>query len=524
MSESYFEQLKSGLLIALFEQLAKEPANHVVNRISNKARFLQRRSEYAQDVSRVLEELRLTMSLMERLPGTLQLSEFQTREEDVLVYFQGIFFDLTHQLKDKLLQLVNLLTEDRIPDRPNNENDIRLSHLLGRKNEKLTAFGIKQLLQVWNQDSSSGIGVVLRKRVPYHHRVSSLRLKESFQRVKFAGLIQQSPFESFLSDEGKEELERLEKDSRERLKHDVLEKAKKTVQEIESNLDSISKALLTHMCLGVTEEKIKETLEAFTLMLKSLGIKNLASLGKVSRMLRVELDQATNRIETLFKDNLDALYLVGSLGRNEYVEGVSDINLYVVTVDANGSQHVNLDDKFNLLQFSKESFSSEEARKYRFICWADGVLIAGRDLVGAEQFPKPGLDLALLLNGDFTDEVNEWEKWIRDNRDATATQICKKSRVVAKRMIDFMYGVVMANKPNFTSSRNERIERINEMFPGRNTRVVGLLSRIVQHGVGTLDDLRNMIEGFRQKASENLEKMKAAQLQVLREDMEKKKR
>ena len=215
------------------------------------------------------------------------------------------------------------------------------------------------------------------------------------------------------------------------------------------------------------------------------------------------------------------MYLVGSLGRGEYIDGISDINIYVIASD-DCIPNVDFDSQFTVLKFSQQDFSAEAAKKYRFICWADGVLIAGKDLLGTEQFPKPGLELALLLNDDFVGNVQAWERWISDNPQVSSAEICRQSRSIAKRMLDFIYGVAIAKKPSFTSSRNERVERINEMFPGNNERVIGTLLRIIQYGVRTLEDLENMIAGFSPKAFDNLEKMKSAKRPLSAKDREKK--
>ena len=180
MAESYFDQLKSGLLLASIEQTTKEPENYVLERISHQALFLQKRSRYAQEVDRVIDELRITVSLMEHIPGKFQVQDLSAKEENLLLYFQGIFFDLIHQVKDKLLQLVYLLTFDTVPDTPYEEKDVTLSDLLRRRHETLKAYDLEHLLRVWSQDSSSGIGVVLRKRTIYHHGVSSLPLTDLF--------------------------------------------------------------------------------------------------------------------------------------------------------------------------------------------------------------------------------------------------------------------------------------------------------------------------------------------------------
>lgn len=163
MAESYFDQLKTGLLLASIEQTTKEPESYVLERISHQALFLLKRSRYAQEVDRVIDELQITVSLMERIPGNFRVQELSANEEHLLLYFQGIFFDLIHQFKDKLLQLIYLLTFDTVPDTPYGEKDVSLADLLRWRRGKLKAYDLEQLLQVWGQDSSSGIGVVLER-------------------------------------------------------------------------------------------------------------------------------------------------------------------------------------------------------------------------------------------------------------------------------------------------------------------------------------------------------------------------
>ena len=148
-----------------------------------------------------------------------------------MLYFQGIFFDLIHQLKDKLLQLVYRLTFDALPDTSFQDKDVSLADLLRWRHERLRAYDLEPLLQIWSQESTSGIGVVLRKRTVYHHRISSLPLADLFQKAQFAGLMRQPHLESYLTDYGKEQMEKLETESRASLKFNILQKASKTLAE-----------------------------------------------------------------------------------------------------------------------------------------------------------------------------------------------------------------------------------------------------------------------------------------------------
>ena len=169
---------------------------------------------------------------------------------------------------------------------------------------------------------------------------------------------------------------------------------------------------------------------------------------------------------------------------------------------------------FNLRVFTRTQFLTEASKKYRIIAKADGILLFGKDLVKDER-PKAGLLLALTLNEDILQIMDEVIKWMNENSKATPLEISKKSRRLAKRFIDFIYGVVMANKPQYTSSRVERIERINEMYP-ENKMMLETLMNVSRYGVEEFESFKNIIDGFRQNVVMNLKRM-----QLVRESLEK---
>jgi predicted nucleotidyltransferase len=228
------------------------------------------------------------------------------------------------------------------------------------------------------------------------------------------------------------------------------------------------------------------------------------------------LSDLISKAQTTYKE-IVAIYLIGSLGRGEYEEGYSDVNIYIVLdVDDERGQAERQDFMFNLRVFTRTQFLSEASRKYRIIAKADGVLLFGEDLVKDEK-PKAGLLLALTLNEDILQIMDEAIKWMNENPKATPLEISKKSRRLAKRFIDFIYGVVITNKPQYTSSRAERIERINEMYPENKTMLETLLG-VSRYGVGEFESFKNMIEGFRPKAEMNLKKMQEVRTHIERQD------
>jgi len=160
----------------------------------------------------------------------------------------------------------------------------------------------------------------------------------------------------------------------------------------------------------------------------------------------------------------------------------------------------------SLRVFSKKEFFSEKSKKFRVIAKADGILLYGTDLLKDEKLPKAGLLLALILSDNILEILDTAKKWIEENMLASPIEISKKSKRLVKRLIDFIYGVVMANKPQYTASRKERVEKILEMYP-ENKHMIETLLNVSRYGVGESESFKNIVEGFRSKAEVNLKKM-----------------
>jgi len=250
--------------------------------------------------------------------------------------------------------------------------------------------------------------------------------------------------------------------------------------------------------------------------LRSFHLSNVSSFDKVTEPHKSLLTGFIEKLREIDEDLVESVYLVGSLGRGEYEQGYSDVNLYVIFRGDLSKINVELiaslipyHGELNLKVFKKIDFLSEENKKYRLIVKADGVLLFGSDLLEGEEFPDVGLFTALILNNDILDEFKEARRWIEENPNASPAEISKTSKGLAKRIIDFIYGVVMANKPQYTSSRTERIEAINEMFPGQRERdTLKVLVEVSRHGVGEFQSFKTLIEEFRPRIEKNLKQMK----------------
>lgn len=498
-------KLKSGTLFRSIQKENSEPENIAIGQISKELRFLQRQSQYVTEMERVLRELSLTVNLIKN-SKTCMIPEGVTRQE-LLSYYQGVFFTLVHQMKDKIMQTVNLITEKTIPEKPSIEKEISVSDLLQKKLKFIQDIGIEEEIKKWVQENStSKIAVVLRKRTHHHHRVSGLGYDKDFLNLGFTDIAIQPSFQQSLSDYGKEHIEKIRIESMERLFSGTLAKVEDTIKEIEDSVEKISGALVTYFKLPISQEETSEIIINQSKMLSSFDIVNRCSIDKIPEPHKSFLSDLMAKMHKTYKDQVVAVYLVGSLGRGEYEEGYSDINMYVIsnTEDIIG-QVFKENPLFSLRVFTQEHFFSEENLKYRIIAKADGVLLLGTDILKDEKLPKAGLLLALTLNNDIIETLDMTKKWMVDNPTASQMQISIKSRKLSKRIIDFIYGVAMSNKPQYTASRKERVEKAIETFSDK--KVINTLMMVSRYGVGDFENLNNLIDGFRPQAEANLKKM-----------------
>lgn len=516
--KSNFEKLKVGCFMRSIQKETSEPENIAIGQVSKELRYLQRQSEYTNEIERVLKELRLTTMLIAETKIS-KLSEItEVSKQELLAYYKGIFLTLVHQMKDKITQLIHLMTEETIPEKPAMEKEIKVVNLLQKKQDILKKIGIEDEIKQWDQENpSSKIAVVLRKRTHYHHRVSRLRYDKDFLKLGFTDIATQSPFQEMLTDYGMQEIEKIRTESTERLFSDAEIKAKDTLAAIEENIEKISLALVNYFKLPTSVEEVARISNEYVKMLGSFNISNSSSFEIVPEFHKELLKGFIRNVNEKYEDAIEAIYLVGSLGRGEYVKGYSDVNIYIIFSEDKPLEEVvtlgHYGEELSVKVFSKSYFFSEKCQKYRIIVKADGTLIYGADLIKAEEMPKAGLFTALILNADILDELEEAKKWMEENPAASALEISKRSKKLAKRFIDFIYGVVMSNKPQYTNSRAERVVKINEMWPENKNKLEKLLS-VSKCGVGTLESFNNLIKEFHPKAERNLNKMRDIKRQI----------
>src|SRR3972149_5594919 len=131
-------------------------------------------------------------------------------------------------------------------------------------------------------------------------------------------------------------------------------------------------------------------------MLLSFDINNKCSKNKIKEPLKSILEKSmAELLET--ERNITTIYLVGSLGRGEFEEGFSDINIYIINNIEDEGLVLMEDQIFTFYIFTQGKFLSDACKKYRIIAKADGILLHGKDFVKDEQLKASPL-LALTLN------------------------------------------------------------------------------------------------------------------------------
>jgi len=511
------KNLSVGLLMRVYEKESTEPENVATNRESFDRVFYSRQWQYCHDLDRVLKELKLTEQLINSVETQDQLPDGY-KKQDLVIYYQGVYLGLVHQIKDKIFQIVNLITEAKTPAEPNKEKSkAKVKSVLKNKATPIEEMGIRKELAEWDdKDSDSVIAIALRLRRQHHHQTSNLPLNKDFQQMTAIEMFLDPASADFLSDYGKKRLSQLQKESSQRFFADARSKAKSTTEAIEENIEKVSTAIVTYYSLPAGEKDVAEIMSRYQKMMNSLEISNQCSLDKIPQYYKEKLKKILQDVEEATGVSDEAVYLVGSLCRGDYQEDISDINLYVIlAADSSRSEEAQISGSISfagldLRGFFRNQFKSDKNKKYRFIAHHDGVLLKGNDLIGNEVFPKPGAHLALLLNGDHLKNLDELTAWIEAHLNATPYMISEKSKYLAKGMIDFIYGVVIANKPQFSFNREERIQAIIDMYP-ENKKSMDSLAGVVKYGVGDLDSLRNMIEGNREQVMKNIAKLEALQ-------------
>lgn len=517
-NQSPFENLKTGLLFLDFKQGTEEPEYEAMDRMTKKHSIIQKRYQYSQDLERAINEATLTTTLLSNVDTSVNLGNKTFDSEEIVSYYNGIFLDYVHQIKDKVLRLIWWLLQDEnlkaIPDEPEH---IRLRSF--RQFEKeLKEIEIFDRLHEWDQESSTGIAVALKKRLQHHHFVSNLQLNSDFQKIRMSKTMLSPSSVTKLSEYGKVRMKQIGEESYLKWKTEIVKKQQETLDLIIDNVNEVSNKLISYFKIPIEPEKQAEVINKYLEVQKRFDIENKTNITNVTPEIKEIIDEFVKFNQEFFKDKLLSIYFVGSGPRGEFVPGSSDLNLIIIVdFDTYGLLPKKLNPIIDVRFFGEKEFLSEENKKWRFICWADGISIYGKQYsFDSKEFPKPGTLLTLLLNRGVIEELEKLKSEVAKLKDPSKRQLRSYSLKAVKMMLDFGFGVAMANKPKYTSNRKERIQYIKEMFPSAQRQTI-TFEAIYYKGIIRQQDFPMVIDTFLENAKKNYKKLTDVEAEIIKE-------
>lgn len=506
-TETNLSILNRGLLIANIQKELEETCYSAIDRITKNRSVVQRRQQYCSDIERTINEARLTTNFMMEVDKEKEIGNKTFYPEDIILYYNGVFLDQVHQIKDKIFRLVDrilLVPENSQENKKKDPKKLKGSSFLSSNEVKLKEIDIFFLLKEW---TVGGIKVALDKRTNHHHSVSTLPLNEDFQKIKMSRSMLDPNTSIRLSEFGVTKMKEIEENSFKKWRDGVIDKQNSTLEKIEMNIEQISEKLISYYKLPIQPKEVAEIVNRYTTFLSSQDIENKSNINKVSSIIKKILDDFIIFVGKTAKDKISSIYLVGSCGRGEFKRGCSMVDLYVIT-NGNEFNSFTLDyaKPINITFMSETDFLSKNRIKDRFICWSDGIHLYGKKFdFDSKEFPKPGSFLCILLNKGFIEKLEKIKDEVSKLNNPSKNILREYSLKVAKIILDFDFGVAMANKPFYSPSRNEKILYTKEVFPDH--RRTNTLEQIYLDGAIKQSDFPLLIDSFLEKAKINYQKL-----------------
>jgi hypothetical protein len=502
-----FSQLITGLLVLTIKKELEEPGHSVLGLTTYSYWVVQRRYSFARDLERALNELKLTAIFLNEVDKAKTTDTKVYEAEELMAYHAGVFLDHVHQIKDKLIRLLDLVMAEGPWPRPYQEpKEAKIGKLVTKYALAIEALGIIGELERW-QEGSDTIGRALKRRTQHHHYISRLYLDQDLLNVQVSRLMLKPDEVQRLSSYGVQYMERLGREAMGKLREKLTSTQESVIQEVESGINAIAARLIDYYAIPDQEEQAK-IMADYTSWRASLRITNESKAALIPAGVSLLLDSIVKEGQARFGGDIVAVYLVGSAGRSDFDSAYSDINLYVITKRVTTSFEPNARASLSIL--SEEDFLSERHKRDRFICWSDGVLLAGKSFeLKAKDFPGPGTQLALLLNRDAIEKIEEIKTKVAALEGEDIAVMRDYSLRAAKIMLDCIFGMAMANRPFYSSSRVKRIAHIKQVFVG--DQLTPLLEGIYKNGALRPHDLVALIENFLANAKPNYEQMVAVE-------------
>jgi len=513
-SKSKLDQLDSGLLILGIKRSIKDAAYYVIDQQTFGHKALDTKHTYSSEVVRVLDDLKLTVGLVKEIdePKTIDGKIYQP--EDQIAYYNGVLYALIHSLKDKLIQLLAVMfAEDQLPKAYKDLESAKVKKFLDKNAELLKKIGIYEQLEIWLDSAEGPVGETLRRRNDYHHYQNRQQLGKDLQNLKLARLMQQPNPQAALTDYGKKKMQELEGESLKKIKGDNAVFRKSVLDAAVASIEAISEKLITYYKIPTDPVELVKVGAEYTGFLSSLEIKNKTDKNKIQPEVQEMVNAFVKDADQDIKEEILAMYLVGSSARGDFVPGSSDINFYVIT--KNYSKAFDNEMPVTLIIISEADLLTDAHKKDRFIVWSDGLLMRGKDYrFDEKEFPKPGIALCLLLNRGIIEKLEEFKREIEELKDPTTLDLRLFSLKTVRLMLDYDYGVAMSNRPLYTASRKEKIAHTKTAFP--NEYRTEILEKIYYGARIDQDDLRKLIDAYLENARSTYEHLLTVEKEMLK--------
>lgn len=472
----WLEKLKLALLIITIKGEIRQLQSYAMGRVPEGYSRWSIASTYLYDVERIMQELKTSHSFVSKLPDKLFFDSYSVNSEDYVMYHQGYFLDLTHQLKDKICQLIKAVSTPKKDYSKKDEKKTSVNKLLKDENV-YRVLNIVKYIKEWSDEGEGVIALVLKKRTHYHHFRNPLSGAKNYLQARTHRFLLSPAFYSRLSDYGRQMITARGQKSFESWQFETSQKMSNTLEAIDANIDNISKSLLDYFRFPLQDnETTKRVMLQYPKLDDLVTVKDSPCSKHTMQPGFSEIfELLANTLKTALPKDFVSLYIVGSVARGEFVFGQSDVNIIVVigsddvvlkelvhkfTSDVPTKFMIPIDAKV----ISREEFISNKNRKLRFICKTDGVLYDGEDILPDEWPEKICFKLAWMLNSDYKDYIAQTRAKLEGVK-LKLEETTLIARQLAKRTYRMGFAQLIGNNIRYASSFKKMRELQNILYP-----------------------------------------------------------
>lgn len=459
------EELHTAIIFARTRIAIEEPYYEAIGHRTFDQNRIIIAGDFLKDIQRILRELKYARYRIEKVPAADDPSiEFGNTPEDHLLFYRGRILELIYQAKEKICQLAHGLTTSG--DFELLEGS-RKKSIVRRLRETPAIQAMPEMVQElgnWATDNSEAkFKRTLDQRTSYVHGQNRLTSHLDYIDVKGYALMLSDQFAGLLSDAGRQILQAETEEKIQKMYDKARQAADAVLSNLETHVEKIAVILLEHVPNLPTDEATQKKIAIdYQALNERLKFKNDTDL----RNLPEAYKEVTGKIIALARSSLQkeikAIYLVGSLLRNEVMPNLSNLDLVVIVNAGADSEIVKTELTkvvmpagksivTNMVVSSEYDFNTEESTLLRLRCHTDAQLIIGENTIDPKTLPKPNLFLGeLIANGVIAYLPTIQQQFVTYKDNPTVYRYV--SRELAKTILRALYALEVANNPQYTNS------------------------------------------------------------------------